>query len=526
MTKDFNRRMFLKASGVGVASVALHGCTQSSAITGTQGMASRPNVLIIHVDQHRIDTIGAYGNKDVKTPHIDSLAADGVRFENSFCPYPVCTPSRYSLLSGMYVHDHEGWSNRGGLSPKIATFPKILRSAGYKTKAIGKMHFTPTYLDVGFDEMLLSEQDGPGRWDDDYHRYLMERNLCDVNDLEDQRREFRNNAPDEYWETFGAMVSNLPEEHYATTWIADRAVETLENWNKENPSLLMTGFIKPHHPSDPPAPWDKMYDPDKLSILPGWTEKNFDHDLKYGGNYFKYEGLKEPALRKVTAYYYATVSQIDFHVGRMIKLLKDKGIYDDTLIIFTADHGDYMGHHHMLLKGNYLYDSLAKVPLIVKWPKNKNAGSVKTRLVNNIDIAPTICNIVNLPPADTMQGNDLAKDTGHEIIYSEASTKQSMARTQKHKLILTSKGNANLFFDLQKDPYELNNLYGDPEYKDIISQMEQKLNKWRHKGPLPKPLTDGPIIKGDNVPPADLSHRPAVIDYYNKKMLELQAKKG
>ncbi len=525
MKNDFNRRTFLKFSGVGVASVALHGCTQSSAARDVLGVANRPNVLIIHVDQHRMDCIGAYGNKDIKTPHIDALAADGVRFENSFCPYPVCTPSRYSLLSGMYVHDHGGWSNRGGLSPEIATFPKILRSAGYKTKAVGKMHFTPTYFDVGFDEMQLSEQDGHGRWDDDYHRYLMERGLCDVNDLEDQRREFRKNASDEYRKSFGAMVSNLPEEHHATTWIAERAIETLQGWDKNRPSLLMTGFIKPHHPFDPPAPWDKMYKPEKLSILPGWTEKSYDHDQKLSRGYFNNASLDKPALRKAMAYYYATISQIDFHVGRMIKLLKDNGLYDDTLIIYTADHGDYMGHHHMLLKGNYLYDSLAKVPLIVKWPRNKNAGSVMSRLVNNIDIAPTICNVVNLPVADTMAGNDLAKDKGHEIIYSEASTKQAMARTQRHKLILAGPKNANLFFDLEKDPYELNNLYGDPDYKDIISRLERKLTQWRHKGPLPKTLTDGPTIKGDNVP-ADLSHRPAIIEYYNKKMLEIQSQNG
>lgn len=178
--------------------------------------SGQPNVLVLHVDQLRIDCLGAYGNPDVKTPHIDHLASDGVRYTNSFCAFPVCTPSRYSLLSGRYVHEHGGWDNRSTLSPKIATFPRVFRAAGYRTKAVGKMHFTPTYLDAGFDELLLAEQDGPGRWDDDYHRYLMRLGLVDRNDLEGQRAEYRRDAPQEYWDQLHAMVSNLPEAHHST----------------------------------------------------------------------------------------------------------------------------------------------------------------------------------------------------------------------------------------------------------------------------------------------------------------------
>ncbi len=133
----------------------------------------RTNILLIHADQHRSDCIGAYGNTDIKTPNIDTIANDGVLYKNSFCTFPVCTPSRYSLLSGLYVHQHMGWSNHCTLPPAIETFPRILKNNGYNTKAVGKMHFTPTYSDVGFEEMELAEQNGPGRYDDDYHRYLM-----------------------------------------------------------------------------------------------------------------------------------------------------------------------------------------------------------------------------------------------------------------------------------------------------------------------------------------------------------------
>src|SRR5581483_6068793 len=181
---------------------------------------------------------------------------------------------------------HAGWTNRSTLAPGIATFPKLLRAAGYRTKAVGKMHLTPTYLDVGFDAI----------------------------DLIDQRREFRRRAPDEYWATFGALRSDLPEEWHSTTWIGDRAVRTLEAWSGEA-NLLLASFIKPHHPFDPPAPWDALYSPDALELLPGWMEAVPEHDRAYAPGYFDNTKLTPAALRRVMAYYYATISQIDHHVG-------------------------------------------------------------------------------------------------------------------------------------------------------------------------------------------------------------------
>ena len=149
-------------------------------------MPNPPNILIIHADQHRYDCLGAYGNVEIRTPNLDALARDGVVYENSFCPFPICTPSRYSLLSGLYVHQHLGWTNHSTLPTGLATFPRVLREGGYRTAAVGKMHFTPTYLDVGFAQMALAEQDGPGRYDDDYHRWLQAVGLCDRLDLTDE----------------------------------------------------------------------------------------------------------------------------------------------------------------------------------------------------------------------------------------------------------------------------------------------------------------------------------------------------
>ena len=524
MRTHTTRRRFLKALGLTAAA-------QIAPRTLFAGGATdeRVNILIIHTDEHRIECLGAYGNRDVRTPHIDRLAADGVRYDNSFCPFPVCTPSRYSLLSGQYVHNHRGWNNHSTLAPEIPTFAKTLRSAGYRTQAVGKMHFTPTYLDVGFSKMALAEQNGPGRWDDDYHRYLMGRDLVDRNDLEDQLvREYRTHAPKQYWDTCGALVSNLSEEHHSTTWTADRAVEALQSWTGTGAQMLMVGFIKPHHPFDPPAPWDRMYDPNELSMLPGWTDECLERDLRYSRGYFPHDKLTEPALRRALAYYYATISQIDHHVGRMVKLLKNKGLYDNTLIVFTSDHGDYMGFHHMLLKGNYMYDPVVKVPLIVKWPGSRHAGTVSQRLVNNIDLAPTFCRAAGLKPAASMRGHALQDGgPGHTLIFAEArGGRDVMARSQTRKLILSSGKNENLFFDLEKDPQEMRNLYGSEAYRREIEAMEAALSVWRCKEAKPKPYLDqgAPQINQPNVPPLDLSHRQAIQEYYRRKMYALQGR--
>jgi len=481
----------------------------------------RPNVLIIHTDQQRIDTLGAYGNGDVRTPNIDALAADGVTFTNSFCCFPVCTPSRYSLLTGLYVHQHLGWDNHCTLPSGLETFPRILREAGYRTRAVGKMHFTPTYLDVGFEQMHLAEQHGPGRWDDDYHRYLMARDLADRIDLMDQVDEYRTHAPPEYYDCFGAVESDLPEQHHSTTWIGDRAVEAIARW-ADGPNLLMVGFVKPHHPLDPPAPWSRMYEPEKLSLLPGWTESPLPRDVEYHRGFFDHTTLTEPRLRRAMAMYYGTVSQIDHHVGRMIDLLKQKGLYDETLIIYTSDHGDYLGFHHLLLKGNFMYDPLVKVPLIVKFPGRTRAGEVCDALVSNVDLAPTILAVADCPRGRFMSGLDLAGPTaGRDFIFAESPrAREYMVRSRTHKLLLRKQREKSLFFDLENDPLELTDLSSEPACRERMDAYARRLAEWAlFECPTPPHLDEyAPIIGAPNARRLDHGHRERVQAYYAEKM--------
>lgn len=462
---------------------------------------TRPNILLIQADQHRYDCIGAYGNPDVRTPHIDSLAADGVRYENSFCPFPVCTPSRYSFLTSLYPRQHLGNSNHCTIPAGLPTFPKTLRENGYHTAAVGKMHFTPTYLDVGFERMRLAEQNGPGRYEDDYHRWLQAEGLAHRVDLTDQEREFRRHAPEEYWRTFGALESDLDEAHHSTTWIGDWALEEVAGWEGGG-HLLMVSFIKPHHPFDPPAPWSRMYDPDALTLLPGWTDACLPADTAFRPGYFDNTTLTEAALRRVMAYYYATISQIDFQVGRLLALLREKGLYDDALIVYNSDHGEFLGFHHLLLKGNHMYDPLVKVPLIVKFPGGLRAGEASAELVNSLDVGPTLLRWAGCEIPQSWAGADLTAGVDRQVIFAESGRGgEVMARTRRHKLLLNADPDQCLFFDLARDPLEMDNRYADPACQAEIARLRDGLLHWAlFDQPSPVHLDEAaPLIDGPNV---------------------------
>ncbi len=451
-------------------------------------MTERHNVLIIHADQHRYDCLGAYGNADVRTPNIDGLARDGVVFANSFTPFPICAPSRYSLLTGLYARQHLVTTNRGSPPAGYPTLPALLRDAGYSTAAVGKMHLTPTYLDVGFDKLMLAEQNGDGRWEDDYHRWLRDEGLCDRLDLIDQEAEFRRDAPQQYWDTCGALRSDLDEAHHSTTWIADRAVETIERWTPDA-NFLMVGFIKPHHPFDPPAPWDTMYDPDALALLPGWTESLMHGDD--GSGYFDFSGLTERQLRRAMAFYYATISQIDHHVGRMIDMLKEKGLHDDTMVVYTSDHGDYMGYHHRILKGYRMLEPLVRVPLIIKHAGRKHPSLRKDdRLVSGVDVAPTVLSSAGLDVPGSMSGLDLLDPEAYRDYVFAESRREVMVRSVSRKLLLARDDRRSLFFDLESDPLEMANLYRHPDYREEVSAFKDRLTHWIAFEAVPPPHAD------------------------------------
>lgn len=192
--------------------------------------------------------------------------------------------------------------------------------------------------------------------------------------------------------------------------------------------MLMVGYINPHHPFDPPAPYSTMYDPKALTQLPGYLPQPLACDVETNGTAMKYEQLSEDDIRAITAAYYAMITEIDDAVSRLIALLREKNLYDNTMIIFTSDHGEYMGFHHMMLKCNHLYDPLARIPLLVKYPQHIHLPQNDTRLTENIDIAPTVLDVCGLPVPDTMQGRSLFDEKSREFVFPKGSMGQRHSR--------------------------------------------------------------------------------------------------
>ena len=428
------------------------------------------NALIITVDQLRFDCLGFAGNRHIQTPNLDLLAASGVAFPNAYTPAPICVPARQSILTGTYPTAHGARTNRSALPESHDTLFRHLQLAGASTAAVGKMHFWPVYADYGIDKLILAEQDGPGFKIDDYHAgYLRQRGLVDQVDLWDQQQEHRRRAPAEYWATFGAMRSNLPEDAYSTTWIADRTIDRLDAFEPDRRFVLWSSFIKPHHPFDPPAPFDQMYDPEAVPLPPRrdlWRTKPLL--TRYGDpriGYFDVREMSEAQLRYVVAHYYGLITHLDHHIGRILRALDERGLKDETLIVFFSDHGDYLGQFGLFLKHpNVPYDALARVPMIVAGPARwVDGGRHSEALVSTLDVLPTLLDAADIKPPQGVQGRSLLAElrgdspSTQEAVFCEADDLR-MVRTQRYKYIHAPSVERGELYDVVEDPYEIHDL--------------------------------------------------------------------
>ncbi len=438
---------------------------------------AQPNVVLIVADQHRWDCTGYAGNPDLRTPNLDALAAHGVNFAQAICQYPLCVPSRSTLLTGQYARTHGVRSNRDGLPEGAMTLPGLLHEAGYNTACVGKMHFIPTYANYGFDVMRLAEQDGDGRYEDDYHKWLEEQGAIDQIDLWDQVD--RASAPKEYWDTFGAMPSNLPEAWHSTAWIGNMAVRFIHT--AREPFFLIIGFIKPHHPFDPPAPWHLLYDPNALKLPEGWRLPVPEEDAKHGVS-FDLRQMTEAKFRRVLAYYYASISHVDHQMGRLLATLESRG-FTNNIFVYCADHGDYMGQHGLILKsGAQVYDSLLRVPLVIAGLAGQRHGKTDPALAQLTDVMPTLLDAAGLDIPDSVEGKSLvpqlrrAKVPLRSEAYCEGPEDMRIVRGRRYKLVESTNADFKAFYDLKKDPHEFENLYGRPNAAAKQAELSRALD--------------------------------------------------
>ena len=370
---------------------------------------NRPNILHIFCDQLRFDAIGANGNRIVKTPNIDRIAKMGVNFTNAYTPSPVCVAARCSLITGRYP-TRTGCFSNDRMPTDMPSFMDILTENGYRTHGIGKCHFTPDSDALRGFQTRERQEEMPGRLEKEpYWQKLVDEGYDYCYEANGVR------GPMYYI----PQPSRLPAHLHPTNWIGDRSVEFIEN-NTNQPWYLFSSFIHPHPPFAPPVPWHKIYDP-VLMPLPKFTEddESMQMFINKAQNRYKYRdvGTDLNLLRCMKAYYYSCVSFVDHQVGRILDALEKSGQLENTMIVFTADHGELLGDYHCFGKRSG-HDSCARIPMLIYRKGVFEGGYTDYRPANLVDIAPTFVEAAGVDPTPyDFDGTSLAGEAP-EYTYS------------------------------------------------------------------------------------------------------------
>ena len=440
-------------------------------------MTKKPNILFIMPDQLRADFLGCYGADFIDTPNIDRLAQTGVRYANACTPSPICVPARSVLLSGVNAIRTGVLGNGQFLRPDLGAcgmkvWPEHLSEAGYDTAAIGKMHFYPWEMAMGFQHRVICEDK---RWlniEDDYDRHLKAHGL----------KKFHGNEHAGYQENRGAIVSRLPYEHAWDYFVGEEAARYIRDHDGENPFAMMVGFPGPHCPYDPSPGFEALYRPEDMpepvpespDQPPQFRQSNIQGN-KGTWNAVDYTEFTTAHKKKIRAHYAGLVKQIDNKVGDILDALESSGQRDNTVIIFCSDHGDYLGDHGLIGKGTY-YESSIKVPLIVHLPW-ANEGRVYEGPVSIEDITATLlhCAGCEIPAYfDSIPLPDLGieaqtRDRVYGFLASGCMIYDGVWKLSKYTTGLVQ------LFNVKEDPGEQINRIDDPDCFKIFRQLDAEL---------------------------------------------------
>ena len=514
---------------------------------------ARPNFLFFITDQHRADYLGCYGHPVLKTPHIDSIAARGTRFERFYVATPVCMPNRSTLMTGRMPSVHGVRSNGSPLSLRSNTFVDALRASGYATALVGKSHLQnfgdqpailkrppprpgDQVLDPNFAEARKPaasdgpyDQEHPKRWEagDDFAMQLPfygfeHVDLCTAHGDQvgghyyvwlkshrpdaDALRDHSKQLPHDYV-CPQAFRTPIPEELYPTAYIADKSCEWLDRYaagDRSQPFFLMTSFPDPHHPFTPPGRYWSMYRPQDMqlpaSFHPGnrplarpvtWAMAQRDSGKADTAGQAAF-AINEREAREAMALSCGMIAMIDDAIGRVLGRLAACGLADDTIVIFTTDHGDFLGDHRLLLKGPAHYEGITHVPFIWAEPGTRAARRTDT-LAGTLDIASTILDRVKVQPYNGIQGVSLLpvlEGAGATIARDSMVIEDDQQRavfglpsgsrlrtlvTQRWRMTIAQDDRYGELYDLQNDPGEMDNLFEDAAHRGVRAELMEKL---------------------------------------------------
>lgn len=499
-------------------------------------MSNQPNFLFIMTDQHRADWLGATGHPVVQTPHIDSIAQGGTIFDRCYVANPVCMPNRAAFMTGRYTSINGVRTNGVPQDPRANNFAKQLLRAGYDTALLGKAHFqhfsnvqsgelTEELHDVSAEaKRYYTEsnhaQEVPKTWSDEGAQQVdlpyfgfnhadlvtLHGDICDGNygawlrknhPEVAQNRGPKNQLPHDYT-CPQAMRTAVPESLYHSHYISDIAVDYLaRKERKEKPFFAFVSFPDPHHPFNPPGKYWDMYNPDDFeppenfdseasSEMLAWIrrEQGTVRGLHMGPN-----PVTKREIQEAMALTAGMITMIDDGIGRILDQLRHSGLAENTIVVFTSDHGELLGDHGLIFKGPMHYQSVTRVPLIWNDPRFKQMERT-AGIASTLDLCPTILASAGVPAYQGIQGKNLvpALQTGvklreatlieddytSEMCFDQPPRLRTIQTERYRMSIIIGEETAELY-DLESDPLETNNIYNDPAYSKVQAGLVLQL---------------------------------------------------
>jgi arylsulfatase A-like enzyme len=447
----------------------------------------RPNILLLYTDQQRWDALSANGNPDIQTPNLDRLAQEGVNLDRFFVQNAVCMPSRVSMLTGQYPATLGILRNGVPVPQGTLALPGLLGNYGYSSANIGKLHFLPhanrdhrdIHPDYGFDHLEISDE--PGCYEDAYRAWVRRR-------APDQLDAVSVGLPPatEVWqETMGINdgihhpEQRFPKEATAfagrsnlthSAFVAEQTMAYFRS-HRHAPFFCIAGFYSPHSPWVAPQEFIDLYDPDTLA-LPEFPPQV---DAQRSGEVFS-----DRELRAARQGYYAMISEVDYHTGRILNCLDELGLGENTIVIFTSDHGEWLGEHLRYGKGYPGHDCVSRVPMIVRWPRGVAApGRTAHALTEAVDLVPTLLDCAGIPTPYHLQGRSFLAllQNGDYTERQSALTEMNgwkTLRTDRFRYVAEADGRESLY-DLAQDPGGYHNVAEDPAYISALAEARHEL---------------------------------------------------
>jgi arylsulfatase A-like enzyme len=434
-------------------------------------MSNRPNVLLVSTDHWPASLFGGMGHPAIQTPTLDQLAKNGIRFTNAYSECPVCIPARRTLMTGTTPRTHGDRVFKETLKmPSLPTLAQTFRNNGYQAFAVGKLHVYPQRDRIGFDDVILAEE-GRTQFDavDDYELFLGDQGYAGHMFSHGMNNNDYLNRP---W--------HLPEHCHVTNWATWQMARTIQRRDPGKPGFYFLSYCHPHPPLDPLQCYLDMYrDIDPPMPYQGtWTQNPLPYALKVRA--LEWESFTDYQIKSALRAFYALCTHIDHQLRVVIGTLREERLLENTIILFTSDHGDMLGNHGQWAK-RLFYEDSASVPMILMGTANDNRVGhhrIDNRLVGWADVMPTLLGLAGIDIPDTVEGLSMVGNQKRDYLYGECSeglNATRMIHDGRHKLIYYPVGNHTQVFDLQTDPKELHNLSDSPDHAHIKNHLTQCL---------------------------------------------------